>query len=63
MTGKPYSRKLNVRFDEGELEIGHRLLRQFSTLPVAAPLKGTGKAGLAFLFLNEALAKVKFRCK
>jgi len=31
--------------------------------PVAAPLKGTGKAGLAFLFLNEALAKVKFRCK
>jgi hypothetical protein len=24
MTGKPYSRKLNVRFDEGELEIGQR---------------------------------------
>ena len=23
MTGKPYSRKLNVRFEEGELEIGH----------------------------------------
>ena len=23
MTGKPYSGKLNVRFDEGELEIGH----------------------------------------
>jgi hypothetical protein len=22
MTGKPYSGKLNVRFDEGELEIG-----------------------------------------
>jgi hypothetical protein len=22
--GKPYSGKLNVRFDEGELEIGHR---------------------------------------
>ena len=24
MIGKPYSGKLNVRFDEGELEIGHR---------------------------------------
>jgi len=23
MIGKPYSGKLNVRFDEGELEIGH----------------------------------------
>jgi hypothetical protein len=23
MTGKPYSGKLNVRFDEGELEIGY----------------------------------------
>jgi hypothetical protein len=23
MTGKPYSGKLNVRFDERELEIGH----------------------------------------
>jgi len=23
MTGKPYSGKLNVRFDEGELAIGH----------------------------------------
>jgi len=33
MTGKPYSGKLNVRFDEGELEIGHLPLRQFSTLP------------------------------
>jgi len=33
MTGKPYSRKLNVWFDEGELEIGLRSLRQFSTLP------------------------------
>jgi hypothetical protein len=33
MIGKPYSGKLNVRFDEGELEIGHLLLRQFSTLP------------------------------
>ena len=32
MIGKPYSGKLNVRFDEGELEIGHSLLRQFSTL-------------------------------
>jgi len=34
MTGKPYSGKLNVRFDEGELEIGHLPLRQFSTLPL-----------------------------
>jgi hypothetical protein len=33
MIGKPYSGKLNVRFDEGELEIGHLPLRQFSTLP------------------------------
>jgi len=24
MIGKPYSGKLNVRFDEGELEIEHR---------------------------------------
>ena len=32
MIGKPYSGKLNVRFDEGELEIEHSLLRQFSTL-------------------------------
>ena len=34
MIGKPYSGKLNVRFDEGELEIGHLPLRQFSTLPL-----------------------------
>jgi len=33
MIGKPDSGKLNVRFDEGELEIGHTLLRQLSTLP------------------------------
>ena len=33
MIGKPYSGKLNVRFDEGELEIEHQLLRQLSTLP------------------------------
>ena len=33
MIGKPYSGKLNVRFDEGELEIEPRLLRQFPTLP------------------------------
>ena len=32
MIEKPYSGKLNVRFDEGELEIEHPLLRQFSTL-------------------------------
>ncbi len=32
MIGKPYSGKLNVRFDEGELEIGQTPLRQFSTL-------------------------------
>jgi len=37
MIGKPYSGKLNVRFDEGELEIGHLLLRQFSTLPILLP--------------------------
>jgi hypothetical protein len=33
MIGKPYSGKLNVRFDEGELEIEHSPLRQLSTLP------------------------------
>jgi len=32
--GKPYSGKLNVRFDEGELEIERKPLRQFSTLPI-----------------------------
>ncbi len=37
MIGKPRlgGRKLNVRFDEGELEIEHQLLRQLSTLPKA----------------------------
>jgi hypothetical protein len=35
MIGKPYSGKLNVRFDEGELEIEHQLLRQLSTLPLS----------------------------
>jgi len=34
MIGKPYSGKLNVRFDEGELEIERQLLRQLSTLPI-----------------------------
>jgi len=34
MIGKPYSGKLNVRFDEGDLEIEHQLLRQLSTLPL-----------------------------
>ena len=33
MIGKPYSGKLNVRFDEGELEIEPSPLRQLSTLP------------------------------
>jgi len=33
MIGKPYSGKLNVRFDEGELEIEPLPLRQLSTLP------------------------------
>ena len=39
MTGKPYSGKLNVRFDERELEIGRLLLRQFSTLPKIKTLR------------------------
>ena len=39
MIGKPYSGKLNVRFDEGELEIEHMPLRQFSTLPMADIIK------------------------
>jgi len=38
MIGKPYSGKLNVRFDEGELEIGLLSLRQFSTLPFSFPI-------------------------
>jgi len=33
MIGKPYSGKLNVRFDEGELEIEPQPLCQLSTLP------------------------------
>jgi hypothetical protein len=33
MIGKPDSGKLNVRFDEGELEIGPQPLRQLPTLP------------------------------
>jgi hypothetical protein len=33
MIGKPCAGKLHARFDEGELEIGLLLLRQFSTLP------------------------------
>jgi len=33
MIGKPDSGKLNVRFDEGELEIEPQPLRQLSTLP------------------------------
>ena len=33
MIGKPDSGKLNVRFDEGELEIEPLPLRQLSTLP------------------------------
>ena len=37
MIGKPYSGKLNVRFDEGELEIECQPLRQLSTLPVIPP--------------------------
>ena len=37
MIGKPYSGKLNVRFDEGELEIGQcSQLRQLSTLPLVS---------------------------
>jgi hypothetical protein len=38
MIGKPYSGKLNVRFDEGELEIELLPLRQLSTLPPAPQL-------------------------
>ena len=38
MMRKPYSGKLNVRFDEGELEIEHQPLRQLSTLPEVLPL-------------------------
>jgi len=43
MIGKPYSGKLNVRFDEGELEIGCQPLRQLSTLPLDnVPLVSNG---------------------
>jgi hypothetical protein len=44
MIGKPYSGKLNVRFDEGELEIEPRLLRQFPTLPQSS---GVGASAIA----------------
>ena len=39
MIGKPYSGKLNVRFDEGELEIGQSSLRQFPALPFPTTLE------------------------
>jgi CTP-dependent riboflavin kinase len=38
ITGKPYSGKLNVRFDEGELEI-ERLRHYASSLLYCKPLK------------------------
>ena len=53
MIGKPYSGKLNVRFDEGELEIEPPPLRQFPTLPLptyngaAAELRAEGPSVLA----------------
>jgi len=42
MIGKPYSGKLNVRFDEGDLEIEPQPLRQLSTLP---RIMSTGQSG------------------
>ena len=50
MIGKPYSGELNVRFDEGELEIGSGPLRQLSTLPIANP---AGGCPIAFLWLPQ----------
>lgn len=41
MIGKPYSGELNVRFDEGELEIGHGW-----TILGAARRKGQKQIGL-----------------
>jgi hypothetical protein len=53
MIGKPDSGKLNVRFDEGELEIESRLLRQFPTLPrfqqVKPDPKGHWRKNTSFL--------------
>jgi hypothetical protein len=42
MIGKPDSGELNVRFDEGELEIGPSPLRQLSTLPILHRQKSAG---------------------
>ena len=55
MIGKPYSGKLNVRFDEGELEIEPMLLRQLSTLP-----KFLQKGGRLKIKHGEPIAKVFF---
>jgi hypothetical protein len=61
MIGKPYSGKLNVRFDEGELEIGHQLLRQLSTLPfykkgsvICDPLLALCQLNIDFSFFEDS---------
>ena len=54
MIGKQYSGKLNVRFDEGELEIEPRLLRQFPTLPLLHTLTVDGlEKGLVILCIPK----------
>jgi hypothetical protein len=53
MIGKPYSGKLNVRFDEGELEIEPMLLRQLSTLP-PKPHSTKYSAIISFSVASEA---------
>ena len=39
MIGKPYSGKLNVRFDEGELEIGQSYYASSLLYPLIVTLK------------------------
>jgi hypothetical protein len=53
MIGKPYSGKLNVRFDEGELEIECEPLRQLSTLP------SVRENGLAKCLASDSAVRIR----
>jgi hypothetical protein len=46
MIGKPCARNSHARFDDGELEIGQKPLRQLSTLPSFLRRQNFGKEGV-----------------
>ena len=56
ISGKPDSGNLDVRFDEGELEIGLLPLRQLSTLPHFNGVAGI-RSGANPMMLNRLLHK------